>query len=140
MIKSGSIGKQSLCSGKLESGGDGVERLSNRLGELLDAAPDAMALVDRNTKIILANVHMEKLFGYARQELIGSDLHLLIPERFHSPHVAAVSQYFAELKARPMGSGLKIYGLKKDGTEFNADILRPNIIKPHKFAYRQVGA
>jgi PAS domain S-box-containing protein len=122
MLKSGPIEKKGWGSGKLESGSEGVPKLSGRFGKLLDAAPDAMAFVDVNAKIVLANVQMEKLFGYSQQELIGSDLHMLIPERFHNRHRDNVSRYFAEPGARPMGSGLKIYGLKKDGTEFSADI------------------
>jgi len=122
MIKSGSTKKQGGRSRKLESDSEGVLKFRNRFGKLLEAAPDAMAFVDRNAKIVLANVQMEKLFGYSQQELLGSDLHLLIPERFQSRHRDTVSQYFAELRARPMGSGLKIYGLKKNRTEFSADI------------------
>lgn len=122
MIKSGPIEKRGRRSGKLEASNEGVLKLRNRLGKLLEAAPDAMACVDSNAKIVLANVQMEKLFGYSQQELIGSDLHMLVPERFHSRHRDNVSRYLAELRTRPMGSGLKIYGLKKDRTEFRADI------------------
>lgn len=122
MIKNSPAEKQLRRSLKLRAGGGGVLKLRNRFGKLLDAAPDAMVFVDADAKIVLPNSQMGKLFGYSERELIGSDLHMLIPGRFHGRHRDNVSRYFSELRARPMGTGLKIYGLKKDGTEFRADI------------------
>ncbi len=97
-------------------------KLQERFGTLLGAAPDAMLFVERSGRIILANEGMEKLFGYSREELVGNDLHMLIPERFHGRHRNDFVRFFAEPKTRAMGSDFKIYGLKKDGSEFRADI------------------
>ncbi len=90
--------------------------------KLLDAAPDAMVFVEKSGRIALVNVQTERLFGYSREELIGRDLHMLIPGRFHARHKENIARFFANPRTRPMGSGLKIYGLKKDGTEFRADV------------------
>jgi PAS domain S-box-containing protein len=70
----------------------------------------------------LINAQTERLFGYSRGELIGKDLEILIPERFRKRHGDHIARFFASPNTRPMGSGLKIYGLKKDGAEFRADI------------------
>lgn len=90
--------------------------------KLLEAAPDAMVFVERTGRIVLVNDQMEALFGYPREELIGHDLHMLIPERYRDRHKENIDGFFANPHRRPMGSGLKIYGLKKDGAEFRADI------------------
>ncbi|HEX8947434.1 MAG TPA: PAS domain S-box protein [Dissulfurispiraceae bacterium] len=90
--------------------------------QLIEAAPDAMVFVERSGRIALVNNEMEKLFGYSREELIGRDLHMLIPERYREIHRKNLAGFFATPRRRPMGSGLKIYGLKKDGAEFRADV------------------
>jgi PAS domain S-box-containing protein len=89
---------------------------------LLESAPDAMLFVGRDSKIVTANAQMEKLFGYAEEELVGRDLHQLIPERYRAGHRASLAAFFSSPRARPMGTGLEILGLKKDGSEFPADI------------------
>ncbi|MDA8091897.1 MAG: PAS domain S-box protein [Actinomycetota bacterium] len=90
--------------------------------KLLDIAPDAMAFVDKSGKIIMANGQMERLFGYTQSELAGADLSMLIPERFRKQHGKDLSFFFSSPKVRQMGTGLKLYALKKDGTEFRVDI------------------
>jgi PAS domain S-box-containing protein len=90
--------------------------------KILDAAPDAMLFVDTGGRIVLANAQMEKLFGYSRDEIIDHNVHMLIPERFHGRHTDSMRRFFSEPRKRPMGTGLKIYGRRKDGTEFRADI------------------
>ncbi len=90
--------------------------------QLLETAPDAMVFVERGGRISMVNDEMEKLFGYSREELIGRDLHMLIPERYREIHKKNLAGFFESPRRRPMGSGLKIYGLKKDGAEFRADI------------------
>ncbi|MFZ5998226.1 MAG: PAS domain S-box protein [Nitrospirota bacterium] len=97
--------------------------------KLIEAAPDAMIFVEKGGRIAMVNKQMEKLFGYSREELIGKDLQMLIPERFRARHRENIARFFALPRTRPMGTGLKIYGLKKDGTEFRADIsLSPLLI------------
>jgi PAS domain S-box-containing protein len=90
--------------------------------KLLESAPDALVFVNREGKVVLVNAQLERLFDYTGQELVGKDLHTLIPERFHASHRKHIAGYFSSPRTRPMGTGLRIVGLKKDGTEFPADI------------------
>jgi PAS domain S-box-containing protein len=89
---------------------------------LLEAAPDAMIMVNAAGRVVLMNSQTEKLFGYAREELLGRPLDNLVPERFRAAHGGHRRMYFADPKARPMGAGLELFGLRKDGSEFPAEI------------------
>lgn len=89
---------------------------------LLEAAPDAMIIVDRDGHILLVNRQTEVLFGYDRRELIGRPVEALIPRRFRSPHMAHRELYRAAPHTRLMGAGLELYGLRKDGTEFPVEV------------------
>jgi PAS domain S-box-containing protein len=89
---------------------------------LLDVSPDAVVLVDAAGHIALVNSQAEALFGYARYELEGLQLEVLLPERFHAAHVPHRERYAAAPRLRPMGAGLELYGRRKDGTEVPLDI------------------
>jgi PAS domain S-box-containing protein len=90
--------------------------------DLLDGAPEAMALVDTNGRMVLVNKRMEKLFDYSREELLDKNINILIPERFRKKHRVYVKNYFADFRERQMGTALEIFGLTKKGKEFPADI------------------
>jgi len=89
---------------------------------LLETAPDAMVIVDRTGKIVLINVQTEKVFGYARQELLGHPVEILIPESFREQHAAHRKQFSRDPRMRPMGAGLELYGRRKNGDEFPVEI------------------
>jgi PAS domain S-box-containing protein len=89
---------------------------------LLESAPDAMVIVDENGRIQLVNNQTEIVFGYARDELLGDIVEKLIPPRFREKHPLYRANYFADPKVRVMGSGLELYGLHKDGSEFAVEV------------------
>ncbi|MBI5741740.1 MAG: PAS domain S-box protein [Nitrospirae bacterium] len=90
--------------------------------KLLETAPDAMVFVNRDMKIVMANAQFEVMFGYARDEIAGKDLDVLIPGRFHEKHRRHVRGYFAAPRVRHMGEGYELYALRKNGEEFPVDI------------------
>jgi PAS domain S-box-containing protein len=97
---------------------------SNSLFEkLFEASPDAVLVTDHTGLILRANAQAENMFGYARQELIGQAVELLIPERFHSVHPKHRSTYSSQPRVRAMGAGLELSGRRKDGTEIPVDIM-----------------
>jgi two-component system, cell cycle sensor histidine kinase and response regulator CckA len=98
------------------------KRIEERFRTLLDSAPDAMVVVDQGGKIVLVNTQTEKLFGYKREELLGQPVEVLVPERFWAEHGKHRSKYVQHTQVRPMGIGLDLYGLRKDGTEFPVEI------------------
>ena len=89
---------------------------------ILEAVPDAVIVVNRQGVIIQANSLMEALFAYTRDELIGQKIEMLVPERQRPEHDRHRDQFHAKPKIRRMGSGLDLYGRRRDGSEFPVEI------------------
>ena len=88
----------------------------------VDSAPDAIVSVNREGRIVLVNSQTEKVFGYARDELLGKPVELLLPQRYRNLHARHRSDYIASPTTRPMGVGLELSGRRKDGTDFPVEI------------------
>ena len=97
---------------------------------LFDSSPNAVLVVDAAGKITQANPQVERFFGYTVSELLGNPVELLIPERFRQAHPAHRGHFNDQPRMRPMGAGLELYGLRKDGTEFPVDIMLSPIDTP----------
>ncbi len=89
---------------------------------VLDAAPDALVGIARTGVITLVNAQAERLFGYDRDELIGQEIELLVPEHARAAHPGHRTRYFARPAPRPMGAGKQLAARRKDGTEFPVEI------------------
>ncbi|MBV9742200.1 MAG: PAS domain S-box protein [Acidobacteriia bacterium] len=90
--------------------------------DLLESAPDAMVVINQDGKIIMVNSNAERMFGYTAREIVDQNIEILIPERFRDKHPTYRNNYFAEQRVRPMGAGLSLFGLRKNGKEFPVEI------------------
>jgi len=90
--------------------------------QIVERAPDAIVVIDSSGKIILVNRQTERLFGYARADMLGAQLEMLVPEQYRQGHAQFRDAYFLEPKVREMGAGLELSGRKQDGTEFPIEI------------------
>src|SRR5688572_12122768 len=100
-----------------------MQMLSSELvRSVLDSAPDAMIIIDAGGSIIFANRQVSALFGHAPDALIGSPIEVLLPERFRGRHVGHRRAYSDNVRVRPMGAGLELFGIRRDGSEFPVEI------------------
>ena len=95
---------------------------SELVRSVLDSAPDAMIIIDAEGTILFANRQVEPMFGYAPAQIIGARVEALLPERFRVKHTGHRQRYGLNGHARPMGMGLDLFGMRKDGTEFPVEI------------------
>ena len=97
-------------------------RAEGKFQLVVESAPNAMVMIDRDGRIILVNAQTEKLFGYSRDELANQPVELLVPTRFRNAHPEYRNGFFANPTSRSMGSGRDLYGQRKDGSEFPVEI------------------
>ena len=98
------------------------KRAEEKFRGLLESAPDAMVVVDQQGFIQLVNSQTEKMFGFDRVEIVGEPVEVLVPRRFRKKHAKHRDGYYVEHPTRPMGVGLDLFGLRKNGTEFPVEI------------------
>ncbi len=89
---------------------------------LLESAPDAMIIVDEEGRMTIVNGQTESMFGYAREELLGRPIEMLLPKSVRGVHVSHREGYSGDPRLRPMGEGLDLVGRRKDGSEFPVEI------------------
>ncbi len=99
-----------------------LRRAEEKFQALLESAPDAIVIIERDGMICLANYQAGLLFGYAPGELLGKPIELLMPERFRSDHVGFRERFFAAPHYRPMSESLELFCQRKDGTELPVEI------------------
>jgi PAS domain S-box-containing protein len=90
--------------------------------ELVDSAPDGMIVCDQHGRIVLVNAETERMFGYARDELVGSQIESLVPDAARAKHGQHVAGYTSAPRPRPMGIGMELSGRRKDGSEIPVEI------------------
>lgn len=99
-----------------------ARRAEQRFRTLIESAPDAMIVVDRAGVVVLANAQAERLFGYAREEIIGKEMEVLVPQRLRARHVAHRETFARNPHTRAMGAGLELSALRRDGVEIPVEI------------------
>jgi len=104
--------------------------VANLFEEFFERSPDAIVITNSAGSIVRVNAELERSFGYARAELLGQPVELLIPERFRPSHPAKREMYGGQPKRRPMGAGLDLSARRKDGSEFPVDIMLSPVDTP----------
>lgn len=98
------------------------KRMEQRLRLVVDSAPNAMVMIDQAGLIEMVNAQAERVFGYAREELLSQPVEILVPSQFRPYHPGLRSSFFADPHSRPMGKGRDLYARRKDGSEFPVEI------------------
>ncbi|MCB8941193.1 MAG: PAS domain S-box protein [Ardenticatenaceae bacterium] len=99
-----------------------VEKEEEKFRTLLESAPDALVIVNEAGKIVIANDQTDKLFEYLHEQLINQPIEILMPDRFWQNHSEFRATFFAKPHARPMGTGLELYGRCQNGREFPIEV------------------
>jgi diguanylate cyclase (GGDEF)-like protein/PAS domain S-box-containing protein len=107
---------------RLEQEGEALRAAQQRFHSVLESTPDGMLVVDEAGKILLVNAEAERLFGYSREELVGAQLEMLVPERYREAHIAIRRRYVENPTTRRIGPGLDLRLLRKDGRELEVEI------------------
>ncbi len=102
---------------------EAIRRSEQQFRALFEFSPDAIIASDQDGRITEVNTRVESMFGYQRGELLGQPIDSLVPERLRHTHPARRKEYASAARVRPMGAGLELYGRRKDGSEFPADIM-----------------
>jgi len=89
---------------------------------VLESAPDAMIIIDHHGKIAIVNRQAEEMFGYARDEMLGEQIEMMLPTAVRDRHVSHRARFAANPQLRPMGGDLELNGMRADGTEFPVEI------------------
>jgi len=89
---------------------------------LIESFAEAFLVIDEKSTVMLVNRRFLELFGYEKDEVVGQQLDLIIPGRFRTAHKEHTRNYFKSPHVRPMGQGLELKGLKKDGSEFPVEV------------------
>jgi PAS domain S-box-containing protein len=90
--------------------------------QVVEWAPNAMVMIDRQGRIVMVNTETERVFGYPRSDLVGRAVEQLVPQRFAGNHAGFRDSFFASPTPRPMGSGRDLFARRADGTEFPVEI------------------
>lgn len=106
----------------MSSNTDDIKRAELQFRQMVEAAPNAMVLVNKHGAIEMVNKQAEAIFGYSRTELLGQSIDCLLPERFRHQHSGHRASFFADLQPRAMGIGRDLYGRRKDGSEFPVEV------------------
>jgi PAS domain S-box-containing protein len=118
---------------------DASQREEEKFRVAVEAAPNAMIMIDQAGTIVLLNSQAEAVFGYTRVELIGQPIERLVPERYRGQHPGHRVAFFAAPSARSMGTGRDLYGRHKDGREIPVEIgLNPLATKDRSFVLASI--
>ncbi len=101
---------------------ENLRKSEGRARAFLESAGEGILIVDRNGRIVYANVKIEQMFGYRREELLKQNVEVLLPERFRDVHIGHRAAYTSTPRIRPMGLDLDLAGRRKDGSEFPVEI------------------
>jgi len=121
VVLKGSQGQPLFLAGLVRDVTD-RDREHRQFQQVIRAIPEGLLVVDEQGHIELANENIEALFGYERQALVGQAIETLLPERFRQHHAQHRSDYAQDAHLRLMGTGLELFGLRQDGSEFPVDI------------------